>query len=308
MLLVSAGALVLAWIGVVALIWRHVAARTRADREREYLESQIQHMQKLETLGVMAGGIAHDFNNLLMPILGNVDLVLNDLKEDSPYRAKLERIRDAGGRLSELTNQILAYSGKGVFVVRAIDLSGLIEEMAQLLTISVSKKAVLECELSDGLPAIEGDASQLGQVVMNLVTNASDALGDEAGVITMRTGVMEAEREYLAGSYSFGECPEGRYVYLEVSDSGCGMQAATQRRVFDPFFTTKVTGRGLGLAVVLGIVRGHRGAIRLDSEPGRGTTFRALFPAAERAAEPVEKKTASDEEWQATGTVLHVGL
>jgi len=306
LMLVSAGALVLAWIGVVALIWRHLRARARAAQEREYLESQIQHMQKLESLGVMAGGVAHDFNNLLMPILGNVDLVLNDLKEDSPYRAKLERILDAGKRLSELTNQMLAYSGKGGFMVRAIDLSRLIEEMAQLLAISVSKKAVLEYELAEDLPAVEGDASQLGQVVMNLVTNASDALGDGAGVITIRTGVMDADREYLTGIYSFGECPEGRYVYLEASDTGCGMAAVTQRRVFDPFFTTKVTGRGLGLAVVLGIVRGHGGAIRLDSEPGRGTTFRVLFPAAERPADPIEKKAASRGEWRGTGTVLVV--
>jgi CheY-like chemotaxis protein len=141
---------------------------------------------------------------------------------------------------------------------------------------------------------------------MNLVTNASDALVGEAGTITVRTGVMPADRAYLAETYSFGDCPEGRYVYLEVSDSGCGMEAATQQRVFDPFFSTKVTGKGLGLAVILGIVRGHRGAIRLESEPGRGTTFRVLFPCAERAAEPQSRKPTSAEEWQSTGTVLVV--
>jgi signal transduction histidine kinase len=304
--LVSAGLSVLAWIGVVGLIWRHLAARARAERERKYLEAQIQHVQKLESLGVLAGGIAHDFNNLLMPILGNVDLVLTDLPAEWPYRARLERLRGAGRRLAELTNQLLAYSGKGVFVVRAIDFSGLIKEMTQLLTISVSKKAVLQYELSDELPAVEGDASQLSQVVMNLVINASDALAGEAGVIAVRTGVMQADRRYLARAYSFGDCPEGRYVYLEVSDSGCGIEAAIQRRVFDPFFSTKVTGRGLGLAVILGIVRGHQGAIHLESEPGRGTTFRILLPSTERAAEPISRKPASAEEWHSTGTVLVV--
>jgi signal transduction histidine kinase len=304
--LASAGVSVLAWIGVVGLIWRHLAARARAEREREYLEAQIQHMQKLESLGILAGGIAHDFNNLLMPILGNVDLVLTDLPEEGPYRARLERLRDAGRRLAELTNQLLAYSGKGAFVARAIDFSGLIEEMTQLLSISISKKAVLQYELSDELPAVEGDASQLSQVVMNLVTNASDALVGEAGAITVRTGVMQADRAYLAETYSFGDCPEGRYVYLEVADSGCGMEAAIHRRVFDPFFSTKVTGKGLGLAVILGIVRGHRGAIRLESEPGRGTTFRVLFPCTERAAETISRKPASTEEWHSTGTVLVV--
>lgn len=301
-----AGVSVLAWIGVVGLIWRHLAARARAERERKYLEAQIQHMQKLESLGLLAGGIAHDFNNLLMPILGNVDLVLKDLPEEGPYRARLERLRDAGRRLADLTNQLLAYSGKGAFVTRAIDFSELIEGMTQLLSISVSKKAILQYELSDGLPAVEGDASQLGQVVMNLVSNASDALLGEAGTITVRTGVMQADRAYLAKTYSFGDCPEGRYVYLEVSDSGCGMEAATQRRVFDPFFSTKVTGKGLGLAVILGIVRGHGGAIRLESEAGRGTTFRVLFPCAERAAEPLSREPASAEEWRSTGTVLVV--
>lgn len=302
----SAGLSLLAWIGVVGLIWRHLAGRNRAERERKYLEAQIQHVQKLESLGVLAGGIAHDFNNLLMPILGNVDLVLKDLPAERPQRARLERLRDAGRRLAELSNQLLAYSGKGAFVLRAIDLSELVEEMTQLLSISISKKAVLQYELSEELPAVEADASQLGQVVMNLVTNASDALADEAGVIDVRTGVMQADRAYLAKAHRFGDCPEGRYVYLEVSDSGCGMEAATQQRVFDPFFSTKVAGRGLGLAVLLGIVRGHQGAICLESEPGRGTSFRILFPCTERVAEPISRKPASTQEWHSTGTVLVV--
>jgi signal transduction histidine kinase/CheY-like chemotaxis protein len=309
--LLSAGALVLSWIGGVALIWRHLALRARAERERKFLEAQIQQMQKVESLGVLAGGIAHDFNNLLMPILGNAQLVLDDLSEEAPSRARLEQLRSAGRRLSELTNQLLSYTGKGTFAVQPADLSALVREMTQLLEVSVSKNVTLEYELRDDLPSIEGDVSQLKQVVMNLVTNASDALADEGGVIRVRTDLMEADRAYLLESHVFEDHREGPYVYLEVSDSGCGMDAETQRRVFEPFFTTKHTGRGLGLAVILGIVRGHRGSIHLVSEPGKGAEFRILFPAAEGVvvaipAPPAAPAAPGAEQWRSSGFVLMV--
>jgi signal transduction histidine kinase/CheY-like chemotaxis protein len=304
--LVSAGTLVVAWVGVVALIWRHLAQRQRSERERRYLEAQIQRMQKLESLGVMAGGIAHDFNNLLTPILGHADLALADLPPDSPIAGRLQRLRGAARRLSDLTRQLIAYSGRGAFEMRPLDLSHQVEQMTELLEILISKRADLRLELASGLPATDGDASQLSQVVVNLVANAADALGDEAGTITVRTGIMEADRDYLSGIDTFDDCPVGPYVYLEVVDSGCGIERAARQRIFDPFFTTKFTGRGLGLSVVLGIVRRHRGAIRLDSEPGRGTAFRILLPCSSRAAEVPAQKVDAAEPWRGRGTVLVV--
>lgn len=306
LMVASAGTLVLAWIGVVGLIWRHLAARQKADEERRYLQTQLEHVQKLESVGVMAGGIAHDFNNLLMPILGNVGFALSDLPPDSPSVARLQRARDAGRRLSDLTNQLMAYSGSVSYDPRPVDLAGLIEEMTDLLQLSVSKNAALRFELPDDLPAVEGDPSQISQVAMNLVTNASEALGTESGTIEVRAGLMRAERADLRGIFVHEEMPEGPYVYLEVSDSGCGMDADARRQIFDPFFTTKFTGRGLGLAVVHGIVRGHRGAIRVQSDPSHGTTFRILFPTTNEPADPVAARQGSEEGLRFAGTVLVV--
>ena len=302
----SAVTLLAAWVGVFALLWRHRTQRERAEREHRYLEAQIQHLQKLESLGVMAGGIAHDFNNLLMPILGQVDLVLGDLPASSPAGERLKRIRAAAARLSELTSKLLAYTGKSALEMRPLDLSQLVREMSELLRMSVSKRVDLEFDLEDGLPAVDADSSQVGQVAMNLVLNASEAMGGESGTVTVRTGLMHAAADYLSESHSFEERPEGPYVYLEVADPGCGMDAATRRQLFDPFFTTKFTGRGLGLAVVLGIVRGHRGAVHVESEPGRGTTFRILFPRSDRAAEPLARRAPATAPWRASGTVLVV--
>jgi signal transduction histidine kinase len=304
--LVSAGALLLAWVGVVGLIWRHLIARQKVDEERRYHQAQLEHVQKLESLGVMAGGIAHDFNNLLMPILGNVGIALSDLPSDSPTVGRLERARGAGRRLSELTKQLMAYSGSVALDPRPLDLSQLIEEMTDLLQISVSKKATLRFELSDDLPAVQGDSSQIAQVAMNLVANASEALGEESGTIDVRTGVIRNDFGDRPGAYVHEELSDGPYVYLEVSDSGCGMDDATRRQIFDPFFTTKFTGRGLGLAVVLGIVRGHRGAICVDSEPERGTAFQILFSPTDQATEPIVSTRKPDGQWRSQGTVLVV--
>ena len=304
--IISAAALVLAWVGVVGLIWRHLVAREKAEKDRRYLEAQLEHVQKLESLGVMAGGIAHDFNNLLTPILGHIGLALSDLPPDSPTVARLERTREAGRRLSELTRQLMAYSGSVALDPQPLDVTQLVGEMTDLLKLSVSKKATLRFDLDEGLPAVEGDSSQITQVAMNLVTNASEALGQESGTIGVRTGLVRVERSDPAWAYVHEGLPEGPYVCFEVSDSGCGMDAATRRQIFDPFFTTKFTGRGLGLAVVIGIVRGHRGAIRIESEPGRGSTFQILFPCTDRAAEPVVPKRIPDERWHRTGTVLVV--
>lgn len=251
----------------------------RAEEERRKLEAQMLEVQKLESLGVLAGGIAHDFNNLLMAILGNADLALGFMPPASPARPNVEEIVRASQRAADLCRQMLAYSGKGRFEVGHYDLSEIVQEMAQMLEVSVSKKASLRYFFAAELPAVQADATELRQVIMNLITNASESLGDESGVISVKTGVMDCDRAYLSGSHLDDKLPEGRYVYLEVSDTGCGMDEETQRRIFDPFFTTKFIGRGLGLAAVLGIVRGHQGAIKVHSEPGRGTTFRILLPA-----------------------------
>jgi PAS domain S-box-containing protein len=242
------------------------------------LEQKILHAQKLESLGVLAGGIAHDFNNLLVGVLGNAGLAMMQLPPGSPARETLRDVESAALRAAELTRQLLAYSGKGRFVVGPIVVNAVIEEMAKLLGAAISKKAVLRLDLARELPAVDADGTQIRQVIMNLITNASDALGDDAGVITITTGVVEADREYLRTTYLDDDVAEGTFVFLEVSDTGVGMDASTLARIFDPFFTTKTSGRGLGLAALLGILRGHHGTIAVTSAPGRGSSFRVLLP------------------------------
>ena len=283
-----------------------ITDRKKAEEAQRALEAQVQRTQKLESLGILAGGIAHDFNNLLMGILGNADLALLELPPGSPVRENLRGIENAARRAADLARQMLAYSGKGRFIVEPVDIGSVLAEIGHLIAASVSKKAVLNYNLAPNLPAIEADATQLRQVFMNLITNASEALGEKNGAITVSTGVMECDRDYLRGTYLDEELPEGLYIYCEVSDTGCGMDPKTRARIFDPFFTTKFTGRGLGLAAVLGIVRGHRGAIRVYSEPGRGTTFKILFPATRRAVKSPARPLMPDLIWHGKGLVLLV--
>jgi PAS domain S-box-containing protein len=264
-------------IGVIAS-GQDITEVKRLDGERRALEAKVQHAQKLESLGVLAGGIAHDFNNLLVGILGNASLALMDLPDDSPLREIIADIETTALRAAELTKQMLAYSGKGRFVVHPVNLNALVREMAQLLQTVISKRAALRFDFAQDVPAVEADGTQLRQIVMNLITNASDAIGGEDGTITLRTGLRDASREFLESGYVHDELPEGSYAFIEVEDSGCGMDAETKARIFDPFFSTKFTGRGLGLAATLGIVRGHRGTIKVRSEPQHGTTFTILLP------------------------------
>ncbi len=260
--------------------------RDLQQRQRKLLESQILHAQKLESLGVLAGGIAHDYNNLLMVILGNASLALNELPPESSTRFSLKEIENAANRAAELTKQLLAYSGKGKFIIETIDINVLLEEMEHLLNHTISKKAVLKLRLSENLPRIKADPDQIRQVIMNMVTNSSEALGEKSGTISVTTGVVHADQQYLSGVFLDEGLPSGFYVYLEVSDNGCGMDEEMVSKIFDPFYTTKFTGRGLGLAAVLGIVRSHSGAVKVYSEPGRGTIMKALFPVAEVADQP----------------------
>jgi PAS domain S-box-containing protein len=286
----------------------HAAIAVRNARlieERRRTEEQARNAQKLESLGVLAGGIAHDFNNLLVGVLGNAGLALLELPADSPARQPIRDIEVSAQRAAELTRQMLAYSGRGRFRVEPVDLSSVAEEMSQLLGRVISKQARLSLRLGRQLPAVVADVTQLRQVVMNLITNASDALGDQPGTVTLETGVVDADRARLAATYLNEDLPPGRYVYLEVSDTGCGMDAPTTARIFEPFFTTKFTGRGLGLAAVLGIVRGHKGAIAVQSAPGRGTTFRVYLPASADAAD-VQAAATGGALGQGAGLVLLV--
>lgn len=282
-----------------------VTARKQAEEERRQLELQVQHAQKLESLGILAGGIAHDFNNLLTAVLGYADLALQEVAAGSSVGQLIGQVENVARHAAELTQQLLAYSGKGKFVIQTVDLSTLVREMARLLRTVISKQAELQLELADGLPAIEVDVTQLRQVIMNLITNASEAYGRASGTILVRTELRAVERPAVISPYVDNRLPGGRYVCLTVTDSGCGMSEATLARIFDPFFSTKFTGRGLGLAAALGIVRGHRGFLNVSSAPGKGSTFEVYFPgtghASDTSAEQHQDDTLS---WQGSGKVL----
>jgi len=279
------------------------AARQLAAKHEDFTRKLVE-TQKLEALGVLAGGIAHDFNNLLGIVLGNTSLALKTLPAESPLQAMLEQVEQAARRSGELAKQMLAYSGKGMFVVQPVALSELVQGIAELIRGIISKKAVLTEAFDPDTPTIEGDVTQLRQVVLNLLTNASEALGDEPGTIALSTGAVEADRSTLAG-YDLSEAlPAGRYAFLEIADSGSGMDAETRAKLFEPFFSTKFVGRGLGLAAVQGIVRGHGGAIKVSSEPGRGTSFKVLFPAVGVEAVSTVRQVDDVPDWRGSGTVL----
>ena len=295
-----------ATVGVIAVV-RDLTERKKEEEERRAFEAQMQHAQKLESLGVLAGGIAHDFNNLLVAILGNAELALMELSPVSPVREPIQDIIQASRRAADLAKQMLAYSGKGRFVVTALDLSEMVREMSYLLEVSISKRATLKTHLATHLPCIEGDATQIRQVIMNLITNASEAIGDMDGIISLTTGVLDCTRASFAEAYLAKDLAEGLYVYLDVTDSGCGMDSATLAKVFDPFFTTKFTGRGLGLAAVHGIIRGHKGAIKIRTEKGHGASLQVLFPALAHATAAAQGADAPPMiSWRGQGTVLLV--
>jgi PAS domain S-box-containing protein len=280
--------------------------RVRAEEERRKLETQFQHTQKLESLGVLAGGIAHDFNNLLATILGNLDVALIDLPAESACRESLIEAQQASRRAAELIRQMLAYSGRGRFVIQAIDLGRTLKELTHIIQVSISKKAKLKFNLEENLPTIEADAAQLRQVAMNLIINASESFGELDGMITISTGLRECDRAFLSSTWLDDNLPGGRYVFLEVSDTGSGMDDATRLKIFEPFFTTKFAGRGLGLAAVLGIVRVHRGAIQVRSTPGKGSTFSVFFPVPQKPAAPMPLLLHDNDNWRGSGTILVV--
>jgi two-component system cell cycle sensor histidine kinase/response regulator CckA len=290
--------------GLLGVFW-DITDRKKAAEEKQLIEQQFQQTQKLESLGVLAGGIAHDFNNILTSIVGNADLALMRMNPESPAIDNLHKIEQAAARAADLAKQMLAYSGKGKFVVENLDMNRLLKEMLHMLEVSISKKAVLRFDLAQNLPSVEADATQMRQIVMNLVINASEAIGDKSGVISITTGCVDCSRDYLKNVWLEENIKDGLYVYLEVADTGCGMDNNTRTKLFDPFFTTKFTGRGLGMAAVLGIVKGHKGAINVYSEPGKGTTFKILLPASNKPAEIFNYDSHTDD-WKGEGKVLLV--
>jgi PAS domain S-box-containing protein len=253
-------------------------------------EEAIRQAQKLETLGVLAGGIAHDFNNLLAGIVLSLSYAKTNLSSDHPAYPMIEVAEESSGKAAELTTQLLAYAGKGKFVITRFDFSELISDMLPLISASIPKTVELQLELAPELPWIEADASQIRQIAMNLIINGAESIGVEGGTVCVSTGVVGADES-------------GRDVYMKVKDSGSGMNEETKANIFDPFFTTKFTGRGLGLAAVTGILRGHKGRIDVESVLGEGSTFTVYFPAVERGVAPVAK-IISTPIALTTGTIL----
>ena len=263
--------------------------RGRAEQREWALEQQLHQAAKMEALGVLAGGLAHDFNNVLATVMGNAELVLSAVPKGSTAAEMLCDIVTASRNATALCNQMLAYAGRGVLSTRRLEFNGLIREFGRLLKVTLSKKATLSYRLSDDALFVEGDKAQLGQVLMNLITNAAEALGKDASRILVTTGARSYSESELEGLLPKGTAG-GQYVCLTVSDTGSGMDAATQAKIYDPFFTTKFTGHGLGLAAVRGIVKRHGGAIRLESQPGEGTTFTVLLPRAEAPRRALQAK------------------
>jgi signal transduction histidine kinase/CHASE3 domain sensor protein/CheY-like chemotaxis protein len=262
--------------------------------ESKHADARLLQAQKLESLGVLAGGVAHDFNNLLCGVIGNASLAQEMLPPGNPAVALLESVVKSGEQAAHLTRQMLAYSGKGQFFLESLDLSALIPEMLGLVQPSLSKEIKLSFDLNPHLPTIRADRGQAQQVFMNLIINAGEAIGSHDGLISVRTCVEDVNEAYIRLNPEASSLSPGKYVCLEVRDTGCGMDEATKARIFDPFFTTKFTGRGLGLAAVSGVVRGHEGSIAVSSEPGKGSCFTLLFPADERAASPPKVAARKD--------------
>jgi len=281
-----------------------ITSRITAEQEKRELEHRLLHTQKLESLGILAGGVAHDFNNLLTGIIGYASFARS---RSAPSRetllGNLDQIERLALRAADLTRQLLAYSGKGSFVLEPVDLGHVLDDLSGMLDVVLSRKATLKWRLAADLPGVMADRAQMQQVVMNLLTNASEALGDESGTITLGTSVLECSAEFLAEAFGANDLAPGRYVSLEVADTGSGMTKEVTERLFDPFFTTKLAGRGLGMSAVLGIVRGHTGAIRVQSEPGEGTKFQIILPASDRKAAVIGPSVARSQ-WRGEGTIL----
>lgn len=260
--------------------WSLMQNQKRSEDERQKMERHFLQIQKLESLATMSAGIAHDFNNLLQVVLGNLELTLLKLPEDAPVQNYLCQAVSAAERAAKLSSMMLAYTGKGIFNINVLSLSDLVEKITDMLAAVISKNITLDLKLDPALPPILADDDQIHQVIMNLVINASEAIGSANGSITISTGIQHFDQLVLNSSRLEGKLKAGRYVWIEVRDTGCGMDLDTRDKLFDPFFSTKFTGRGLGMSAAQGVIRAHKGAIMVDSSPGVGTSIRVLFPVA----------------------------
>lgn len=282
---------------------RDVTQIVRLEESLRMLDRKFQDNQKMAGLGLLASGIAHDFNNLMTVVLGNAELALLDCGGSDG--GELDEIKKTTLRAAELANQLLVYTGKATLETSNINLGAVVREMGALLEVSISRKVSIQYNLDENIPFIRGDVSQLRQVAMNLITNASEAIGDQPGIIAISIHEVELEGGELENVFLTSGTLCGRYVCLEVSDTGCGMSAETMQRIFDPLFTTKITGRGLGLASLLNVVRRHNGAVQVQSEIGLGATFRVYFPVELQAfEEEIADMQKPDGEWRGYGTAL----
>lgn len=271
--------------------------------ERKQAEEAMRQTQKMESLGILAGGVAHDFNNLLVAILGQTSLAQAKLPLNSPARANILKAVSAAQRASDLTRQMLVYSGRGEFEIQPVNLNSLILDNLRLFDAAIAKNVIMRSDLADNLPYIEADAGQMQQLIMNLLLNAAEAIGDQPGTIIVRTHCQTVDENGLKTNLYAGDTlSSGQYVAFELRDNGSGMDEHTLSKIFDPFFTTKFTGRGLGLAAVLGIVRGHHGGLHVDSQIGRGTTFKLLFPAS--TVKPAALDTEPEHDSHLQGVIL----
>ncbi len=291
-------------VGMVAIA-RDVTDRRKSAEERLRLEAKAQQAERLESLAKLAAGIAHDYNNLLTGVLGNASLAVRELGSDSPAGAKIAQIEAAGERAATLSDQLLAYAGEDQLTLKTVEINDLVAGMRDELAAVVPGRVELELHLNDGLPQIDVDPAQLRQVALNLLKNACESIGDDRGVVALRTSKVQADRSYFEGAFLDEGQPAGEYAILDVSDSGCGIDEEMRARLFDPFFSTKGPGRGLGLATALGIVRAHRGAIKVFSQVGRGTTVEVLLPASSRRPEPAAA-VENLQEWKGRGKILVV--
>jgi PAS domain S-box-containing protein len=261
------------------LLLRDISERLRLEGERRQLEVQAQQSQRLESLGVLAGGAAHDFKNLVGIIQGHTDLILANERGSAAALEHMTEIATATDRAAKLCAHLLSFAGKEPVLLRPLDVSAITEETLRLLRVSVPNAVLVEARLRRDIPAVQGDAVQVQQIAMNLIKNAIESLKGGSGTVTVSTDVQECDASFLGHSITTEHLSPGRYVCLRVADTGCGMDQRTQQRVFEPFFTTKRDGHGMGLAAVLGLVRGHRGGVLVESVPGKGSTFTILFPA-----------------------------
>lgn len=259
------------------------ASDARLVDQRRDLEGRMLQAQKLESLSVLAGGVAHEFNNLLTSILGNADLALQDLPSGSPVRESIRNIESASRRGAEISQQLLAYSGRRRSAAGPLVLPQLVRDMTRMLELAVSKRIAIRTTLPETLPRVDGDPDQLRHLLMNLVVNGAESMAGGMGEVQVTTSVVKCEAGSAVECHDGQPLPPGEYAMLQVADNGAGMTPEIRAKAFEPFFTTKVSGRGLGLPAVLGVVRNHRGGIRIDSEPGRGTTVRVFLPLVEPA-------------------------